>query len=128
MTWRFRSGADNDVASRRYGTDRPVHDILAGYSSLVTHERKNQIKLAIERHLKGEPSDIESISLEELRDTHALLGDRDWNASYRIALRNRIKTLEENARRTRSRVRALQYALAILSTLLVGILLWQYFG
>ncbi len=95
---------------------------------LISHERKNQIKLAIERHLKGEPSDIESISLEELRDTHALLGDRDWIASYRIALRNRIKTLEEKGRRTHSRVRALQYVVAILSTLIVGILLWQYFG
>ena len=95
---------------------------------MISHERKNQIKLAIERHLKGEPSDFESISLEELRDTHALLGDRDWSASYRIALRNRIKTLEGKARRTRSRVRALQYVVAISSTLLVGILLWQYFG
>jgi len=128
MTWRFRSGAHNDVASRRYGTDRPVHDILAGYSSLVTHERKNQIKLAIERHLQGKPSEIESISLEELRGTEALLGDRDWIASYRIAMRSRITVLEEEARSTRDRVRALKYLVAIVSTLVVSVLLWQYFG
>ena len=116
------------MTSRRYETDRPVHDILAGYSSLVTNERKNQIKLAVERHLQGKPSDIESIPLEELRGTEALLGNRDWIASYRIALRSRIAILEEEARSTRDRTRALQYLVAIMSIWFVGILLWEYFG
>ncbi|TDJ23652.1 MAG: hypothetical protein E2O58_08135 [Gammaproteobacteria bacterium] len=95
---------------------------------MVTHERKNQIKLAIERHLQGKRSEIESISLEELRGTEALLGDRDWIASYRIAMRSRITVLEEEARSTRDRVRALKYLVAIVSTLVVSVLLWQYFG
>ena len=95
---------------------------------MVTHERKNQIKLAVERHLQGKPSDIEYIPLEELRATEALLGDRDWTASYRTALRNRIKTLEEQGHRARVQVRALKYLVAIIGALVVSILLWQYFG
>ena len=68
---------------------------------MITEQRRREITAAFDRSLKQDnKEEIEQLILSELRDADAMLGDRDINAGYRIAMRNRISDLEaeENER------------------------------
>ncbi|MEO0364968.1 MAG: hypothetical protein AAF265_05680 [Pseudomonadota bacterium] len=74
-----------------------------------------QVIAAFQRYLSGKSrDDIESFSLEDLRRTDEILGDRDTNAGFRIALRNRIKEMESNEeRKYESKTRVFDFVLGI---------------
>lgn len=61
----------------------------------ISEQRKNQIASAFQASFKRDNSaEIDAFSVAELRDVDEMLGERDLNAGYRIALRNRIRDLE----------------------------------
>jgi hypothetical protein len=76
---------------------------------MITQERRMELVAELQRHIKGKPNNLESVSLTELRDLDVALGDRDGSASFRIALRNRIDELEAADQRSHEgKVRAWQ--------------------
>ncbi|MCI0400099.1 MAG: hypothetical protein L0Z68_02190 [Gammaproteobacteria bacterium] len=89
-------------------------------------ERTMEVMEAFQRYTKsGSLREIDSIELEELKLADVRLGNRDTEASFRIALRNRILELEaKNEKRYQSWVRAVGYiaafALGVISTLVVN--------
>ena len=61
----------------------------------ISEQRKQEIVAAIQRSFKCDNTDeIAAIPLKELRETDEMLGWRDRDEGYRIAIRNRIKDLE----------------------------------
>jgi hypothetical protein len=89
-------------------------------------QRTMEIMAAFQRYEKsGDISEVASIKLEELRHTDVRLGNRDIDAGFRIALRNRIRELESlSEKKYQSWVRAVGYivafALSVLSTMVVN--------
>ena len=63
---------------------------------MISEIKKREILAAFGAHLNRDSLEqIASYSLSDLRDAEAMLGDWNLNASYRIALRNRIAKLED---------------------------------
>ena len=64
--------------------------------------------------------------LSELRDADAMLGNRDVEADFRIAMRNRIRELEEKASREKdSYVRVVGYVVSFcLGVLATVVAIW----
>ena len=61
------------------------------------------------------------MSLSELADADAMLGDRDLNAGYRLAMRNRVATLEQVDEQKRdSKRRGLAYVMVIVTGLVIA--------
>ncbi len=91
---------------------------------MISDQRRREIAAAFGRSLKQDNTEeIEQFGISELRDADAMLGDRDLNAGYRIALRNRISHLEtEENRRAASEYRALNYLMGVATVLLVAAL------
>ncbi len=91
---------------------------------MSTEQRRREIAAAFQRSLKQDNTEeIEQFGISELRDADAMLGDRDLNAGYRIALRNRISHLEtEENRRAANEYRALNYLMGVATVLLVAAL------
>jgi hypothetical protein len=89
---------------------------------VISHERKQQIVAAFQQNFKRDNSaEIETIRLDELRDADAMLGERDLNAGYRIAMRNRITDLDLlEERQYDSKVRAWNYIMGVITGLVIA--------
>ena len=85
-----------------------------------------EVMSAFQRFVKSRKfAEIEHYSLEDLLHADESLGDRDVNASFRIALRNRIQDIQNNDEKNyQSWVRVVGYVVAfvagVLATLLAG--------
>ena len=65
---------------------------------MISKQRKQEIISAFQRSLKRDNSaEIEKFTLEELQDADTMLGPRDLNSPYRIAIKNRIAELAATA-------------------------------
>ena len=65
---------------------------------MISKQRKQDIISAFQRSLKRDNSaEIEKFTLEELQDADTMLGPRDLNSPYRIAIKNRIAELAATA-------------------------------
>lgn len=90
---------------------------------MISEQRKQEVVRTLQVSFKRDNAkEIAMLTLSELRDTDAMLGDRDLNAGFRIALRNRMKELEDReAKRHESHVRVVGYVvsfcLGVLATL-----------
>lgn len=86
------------------------------------HLRAKEIAAAFQSFIKTRDySSIGAFSVQELRNADEVIGNRDVNDSYRIALRNRIKALDDqHAKDYQSHIRVVGYlvafALGVLST------------
>ncbi len=89
---------------------------------MISEQRKSEIVAAFQQSFKRDNSEeIESIGLSELRDADAMLGDRDLDAGFRIAMRNRISDLElVGQRKHESRIRTSNYVMGIITGLLIA--------
>ncbi len=97
---------------------------------MISEDKKREILAAFQASFKRDNSaQIEVYSLSELRDADAMLGDRDLNAGYRIALRNRIAELEQGeSRKYESKVRAWNLVTGIIIGLVIAGLARLLFG
>lgn len=92
----------------------------------ITDLRRQEITAAFQRSLSRENDDeIESISLVELLQVDEMLGNRDVNAGFRLAIRNRIKDLETKEstieqRHYESKIRALNLVSGIVIGLVIA--------
>lgn len=93
----------------------------------ISEDRKREVVAAFQASFKRDNrSQIEEISLADLRDTDEMLGDRDINAGFRLALRNRIRELETTAalaeqRRHESHVRVWNLIVGAIAGILVTV-------
>ena len=72
----------------------------------ISDQRKQEIVAAFQQTFKHRPEADEKVlpfSLNELRQTDEMLGNRDTEAGFRIAIRNRIKDLENEESRIEQR-------------------------
>lgn len=84
--------------------------------------RANEIVSAFQRYLaSNDRSEINAISVNELRMTDEQLGQRDVGAGFRIAILNRIRELDEDARRVHeSKIRAWNLVVGVIAGLLLA--------
>lgn len=67
----------------------------------IDTDRMFEIIAAAQRSLKGRPDDFLAVPLHELRQANQMLGDRDFNANFRLHMRDRIADLQaEQMRRS----------------------------
>ena len=99
----------------------------------ITDQRKQEIVAAFQRSFKRDNNEeIVAIDLVELKQADEMLGNRDLNAGFRIALQNRIKELEsfenrKEQRRYESKIRAWNLATGILIGLVIaGLAKWLF--
>jgi len=94
----------------------------------ISDNEKNEIVAALQRLFKNDreaESKVESFSLEQLRQVDEMLGDRDINAGFRIALRNQIKRLEEKGQRLfESKIRAIYIIIGIAIAVVSGLIVF----
>lgn len=89
---------------------------------------------AFQRSFKRDNKDeIAAISLTELKQADEMLADRDLNAGFRLAMRNKIKELEdteskEEQRRYESKVRIWNLITGIIIGLVIAGLAEWLFG
>jgi hypothetical protein len=85
-----------------------------------------EIVATFQRLLKtGDRTEIENLSLEELRLANQKLGWRDENADFRLALQDRIKELEGEAAHAREgHGRALNWIITLCIGLIVGLVIY----
>jgi len=97
---------------------------------MISEDKKREKVAAFGANFKRDNSEqVESYSLSELRDADAMLADRDLNAGFRIALRNRIGDLEKgDDRKHESKVRAWNLVTGIVIGLVVAGLASLLFG
>lgn len=90
---------------------------------MISEQRKQEIVAAFQRSFKRDNSgELASITLEELRDTDAMHGDRDINAGFRLRLRQRIRDLEDERRKRQVlRTSVINYFVAFLSGVAVTV-------
>ncbi len=81
---------------------------------------------AFQRLLKtGDRTEIEKLSLDELRLANQKLGWRDENADFRLALQDRIKELEgKSARAREGHGRALNWVITLCIGVIVGLVVY----
>jgi hypothetical protein len=90
---------------------------------MIPVQRKDEIVRAFQVSFKRDNTEgIAAFTLGELRDTDAMLANRDLNAGFRTALRNRIKAIEDQQAQTKeSYIRAMGYivsfCIGVLATL-----------
>ena len=99
----------------------------------ISDQRKQEVIAAFQRSFKCDNHDeIESISLIELRQADEMLGNRDINAGFRLAMQNRIKELESQENKTEqrqheSKIRAWNLVKGILIGLVIaGLAKWLF--
>jgi hypothetical protein len=92
--------------------------------------RANEIVSAFQRYqTSNDRTEINSISMTELRMTDEQLGQRDVGAGFRIAIHNRIRELDDDDRRKHeSKIRAWNLVVGIVVGLLVAGLAKLLFG
>jgi hypothetical protein len=91
--------------------------------------RAQEIFAAFQRYLANNDStEIDALSLKELRSADEQLGQRDVGSGPRIAIQNRIKNLELNdARAHESKIRAWNLVTGIIVGLVVaGLAAWLF--
>lgn len=89
----------------------------------ISQQRMAEVVAIFQASFKQDnKSDIEALTLSELRDKDKMLADRDVNAGFRLALRNRIRELEEiECRKYDSYIRAWNLAVGVLAGILITI-------
>ena len=89
----------------------------------ISEQRKAEIVSIFQASFKRDNSaDIDQLTLAELRDSDEMLADRDLNAGFRFALRNRIKHLEEKeGHRRESYIRAWNVAVGVVAGILIAV-------
>jgi hypothetical protein len=93
---------------------------------MAVDQQTLEVMAAFQRYVKSRAlSEIASYTLEDLRRADEVLGHRDINADFRIALRNRMKEIEgKGERKYQSWVRTIGYVVAfaagVLATLLAA--------
>jgi hypothetical protein len=99
-------------------------------TALNPNIRANEIVATFQRYqASNDRSEIDAISVSELRMTDEQLGQRDVGAGFRIAILNRIRELDEEARRKHeSKIRAWNLVVGIAVGLLVAGLAKLVFG
>lgn len=87
----------------------------------ISEQRKAEVVAIFQVSFKRDnKSDIEALTLSELRDTDEMLADRDINAGFRLALRNRIRDLEAiECRKYDSYIRAWNLAVGVFAGILI---------
>lgn len=97
-------------------------------------QRTREIASAFQDSFKRDNSDqLNAFTLQELRDTDAMLGNRDLNDGYRIRLRQRIQDLERAEYETRDqrkwvRRQPVVFLSGVVSGLLVAAVSFYLFG
>ena len=88
----------------------------------ISHKRKQEIVAIFQRSLRQDNSaEMETVTVDELRNVNAMLGQRDVNEGYRIAIQDRIKWLDVTEhRRHESNVRAWDYVMGIVTGLIIA--------
>lgn len=91
---------------------------------MAANQQTMEVMAAFQRYVKSQDlSEVEGYSLKDLLHADESLGNRDINASFRIALRNRIKALEDkNEKNYQSIVRAFSYVVAFAAGVLTTLL------
>ena len=99
----------------------------------ISDQRKQEIVAAFQRSLKRDNGEeIEAIGLVEVKQADEMLGNRDTDAGFRLAMRNRIKELEnaeskQEQREHESKIRAWNLVTGILIGLVIaGIAKWLF--
>ena len=94
----------------------------------ISEQEKNQIVNTFQRIFKNNPeaeNTMQSYTLEQLRQVDEMLGNRDIDAGFRIAIRNQIKRLEEKGQRLfDGRVRAMYVGVGHISAVLSGLIVY----
>ncbi len=77
-------------------------------------EKSKEIVAAFQRYLRsGSTEETDTFSLADLRHADEQWGNRDLESDFRIAIRNRIKSLEAEERKIHeSRVRTIGYVVS----------------
>ena len=91
--------------------------------------RANEIVAAFQRYLStNNTSEIDKLSLTELRSADEQLGQSDVGAGFRIAIKNKISDFElQDSRRHESKIRALNLVTGVLIGLVVsGLAAWLF--
>lgn len=90
----------------------------------ISEHRKEEIVAIFQASFKRDNSkELKDLTLAELRDADEMLGERDINSGFRIALRNRIRVLEsQDQRRYESRIRAWNLAIGVVTGVLITLL------
>jgi hypothetical protein len=68
----------------------------------ISDQEKNEIVKTFQqtfKHNAEAEKKVEAYSIEHLRQVDEMLGNRDIDAGFRIAIRNQIKRLEEKSQR-----------------------------
>lgn len=99
-------------------------------AALNPNIRANEIVSAFQRYqTSNDRTEINAISMAELRMTDEQLGQRDVGAGFRIAILNRIRELDDgDRRRHESKIRAWNLVAGIVVGLLVAGLAKLLFG
>jgi len=91
----------------------------------ITEQEKNEIVATFQqtfKYKKEAEEKVKTYSLEQLREVDEMLGNRDIEASFRIAIRNQIKRIEENNQRLfDSKVRGMYIIVSLVSAILSGL-------
>ena len=93
----------------------------------ISEDRKSEVIATFQASFKRDNRpDVEAIPLSELRDTDEMTGDRDINAGFRIALKNRIRDLEAAAslteqRKYESKIRALNLVVGVVAGIVITV-------
>lgn len=97
---------------------------------MISEDKKREIQSAFQASLKRDNSEqVESYSLSELRDADAMLGKRDVNAGYRLALQNRIADMEKvDDRKHENKVSARTLVIGAIIALVIAGLAKSLFG
>ena len=85
--------------------------------------RANEIVAMFQRYLSTDDrSEIEALTLQELRSADEQLGQRDVGSDFRIAIGHQVKELElKEDRRYASKVRAWNLAAGFIAGVAVGV-------
>ena len=91
--------------------------------------RTNEIVAAFQRYLtSNDTSEIDAFSLQELRSADEQLGERDVNAGFRIAIKNKISDLKlKETRKYECKIRAMNLLIGILiGFIITGTVSWLF--
>ncbi len=94
----------------------------------ISEQEKNEIIATFQqtfKYKKEAEEKVKTYSLEQLRQVNEMLGNRDTEAGFRIAIRNQIKRLEEKGQRMfDSKVRGMYIIIGLASAVLSGLIVY----
>lgn len=100
----------------------------------ISDQRKQEIVAEFQRTFKRDnKEEIDAIDLVDLKQADEMLGNRDINAGFRLAMQNRIKVLEDSEtkkeqRQHESKIRAWNLATGTIIGLIIAGLAKLLFG